>query len=302
MRRLMEVWRMFKERFSDDGRLKIVKNRRNVGFAPACNRGAMYARGKYFVFLNNDTEVDRNWIRELVEAMESNSMIVLAQSKLRLMSDRRRIQTVGNVHDYYCIYQEMVGFGEIDRGQYDKLDMISFASGAAMTVRRSAIDELGLFDPRYPFYHEDIDLEWRVLLAGYKIVSVPQSIVYHEGEGSINKFGKYLWAYWEAKSRLSLLIKNYSLRNVVKTVPFLLLVLTGGAFAFAAKRMILITGATIAGILWNVTNFKYIWKGRLVVQHLIRKVPDEDVIKRFVKSKLSAILLHYVRNPVRALR
>lgn len=292
-----------KERFGEDIRLKIVESRDNLGFSGGCNMGFRYAKGKYVVFLNNDTEVDRNWIKELVEIMESDPSVGEAQSKIRYM-DTKRIQTVGNIHDYYVVYQQLIGRGEIDRGQYDGIREISFASGAAMIARRSLVEKIGLFDPKYFLYHEDIDFGWRVLLAGYRATSAPKSIVYHKGGAAIRKFSDKvpnLWAYNETKSRLSLLIKNYDFRNVLKTVPIFLLMFLGGAVVFMFKRNFRVTRAILAGILWNLVNLKYVWKKRLVAQYLVRKVPDNQVTRYFIKLKPSALLAHYLRNPLRPL-
>jgi GT2 family glycosyltransferase len=123
--------------------LRIIRNNRNLGFAEGNNVGAKVAKGEYVVFLNVDTKVDPNWLKELVTAMESDESIGAAQSKL-LQFDGRTIDSAGDFINFYG-FGWMRGHGEIDRGQFNKIDEIFSARGAAMIVRKKSFRRSWIF-------------------------------------------------------------------------------------------------------------------------------------------------------------
>jgi len=141
--------------FDHDERLQIVESNVNGGCAMGYNLGAVKANGKYVVFLHNDTKVSPDWLKELVNVMESNSTVGVAQSKLLIM-DSNKIFSAGGHFDHFGLCYKR-GFGEEDQGRYDKLDEVFFAQSPTMAVRSSALKEVGYFDPLF-FYHEDVDL------------------------------------------------------------------------------------------------------------------------------------------------
>ena len=271
--------------FGSDKRLKIIRNSKNLGFTGGNNIGFKYAKGIYIIFLNNDTEVSRNWIKILVEIIESDLMIGAAQCKLLNLYDKRQIDSAGQFIDF-------LGYGypldnEEDKEQYDHVKEIFYADGAALIVRRSVINQVSLnglpFDLDYfPIYYEDADLCWRVRLRGYKVVVIPTSIVYHARTAAkLHKMSSYL-IFSHAKNRIMTLIKNYGLGNLIKYLPLLL-------FFETIRAIILLKTkpdhsiAILKAILWNLKNLKKTWKKRLIVQHFIRRVPDPYIMRYMVK-------------------
>ena len=280
-------FKLVEKSFGLDPRLTIIRNDKNLGFTGGNNIGFKHAKGTYIVFLNNDTEVSQNWLKALVDVMNSNLRLGAAQCKLLNLYDKRRIDSAGQFIDF-------LGYGhprddEEDIGQYNHVEEVFYADGAALIVRRQVINQVSLngspFDPDYFIYYEDADLCWRVRLRGYKVMLIPTSVVYHARTATnLYKMPQYL-IFSHAKNRIMTLIKNYSLRNLMKYLPLLL-------FLETMRAVILLktkpdhSVAILKAILWNLKNLKRIWKKRLIVQRFIRKIPDSYIMKYMVGFNL----------------
>ena len=186
-----EAEKLEKEFASD--RVRVVKNRENLGFAKANNVGARLARSKYLVFLNNDAIVDKEWLQPLVEVAEADEQTVACQPKILSVISRGSFDYAGAAGGYidrfgYPFARGRVFFNlEEDVGQYDDVREVGWACGVAMFVKRKQFLELGGFDEDFFIYHEETDLCWRWREKGYKIFCVPRSVVYHYGSGFVGK-------------------------------------------------------------------------------------------------------------------
>ncbi len=270
--------------FSYDSRIKLIMNEKNLGFAQGNNVGIELAAGDYVVFLNNDTIVEPNWITEFVKVLESNFTIGAAQSKLLLLDSPSILDCAGNFSDFYAITFAR-GLGEKDVGKYE-CDEIFTCKGASMIVRRKVIEQVGTFDSDFFTYYEDTDLCWRIRLAGYKILYVPTSIVYHKGSGSIPTVGiksLFFQVYLMKRNRITTLLKNYEIQNLIKYLSLSLvyecsqIVIIGFDNLLRGKDLVYSKEASRA-ILWNLKHFQGIWKKRVYIQSLVRRVSDQDIM------------------------
>ena len=243
--------------------IKVVKLTKNYGFAAGNNLGAKHANGDYMVFLNPDTEVDPDCLKNLVYALENNSSIGVAQPKLLLMNKKHACMHFdsagGYINPYGLVW--IRGAGEKDEGQYDEITEIFYAKGAALIIRRDLWDKLRGFDPAFFTYYDETDLCWRAWNMGYKVVYVPKAIVYHVG-GGILKHVPYHLKFHEARGRLTILIKNYSLKNIFRYVPGVLLLHSFNVARQLAKGNGLASIAIVKGTLWCIFNFKRVWTVR----------------------------------------
>jgi hypothetical protein len=269
--------------FSADNRIIMIRNKSNLGFAGGNNVGVRMARGEYIVFLNNDTEVEQDWLSELVKVISSNPTIGAAQSKI-LLTEEGSIN-LGGFIDY-------VGIDSRPRNHWQKnhatskIKEVFYASGAAMIVKKKLLNEVGLFDPTYFIYNEETDLCWRIRLSGYRIVAVPQSIVYHKCRGTMAKRPKSYSLFLHRRNHISTLIKNYEFRNLSKYLPvYFVLMLLHGIYVMLRGEMD-ITTSYIKATLWNVKNFQYVYSRRLEVQHYIRKIPDKQIKKHMMRPRI----------------
>lgn len=280
-----------KQRFQTDARLRIRGIPKNCGPGAGNNKAMEHTRGKYVAFLNNDVEMESGSIRELVKAMEKDSAIGIATSKI-MFFDRRHINTVGNLLDLtmdsFCI-----GYNEEDQGQYDSVFEPTFPSGACMLLRRSMIERIGLFDPNYFFYHDDSDVGMRARLAGYKVMYVPSSVAYHkEGGTSSSSLEKNELIYHTLKSRVGLFTKNLEFKSILKLgIPMFV------KYALDVSAFFLRGGAMLAAksVLWSLANFKNDWKRRQIIQKRIRRVSDDELFKYFLGYSVFLFLIKTAR-------
>jgi len=155
-----------------------IQNKKNLRFLLNCNNAAKYAKGKYLFFLNNDTQVQPDWLRALVEIMEHDESIGLAGSKL--VYPDGRLQEAGGI-----LWKDgsAWNYGRLDHPEkpdYNYVKEVDYISGAAILVRKSLWDKLGGFDESFaPAYFEDADFAFTIRQAGYKTVYQPKSVVVH---------------------------------------------------------------------------------------------------------------------------
>jgi len=275
--------------FGKDSRFKIIKNDENLGFAEGNNVGARHARGDILVFLNEDTEADPNWLKELIKVLISDPKVGAAQCKLLMAHERHKIESVGHYVDYCGIesWASTKVFNEDDRGQYDRIREIFYAKGAAMAVRHHVFFEAGGFDPAYFIDHEEIDLCWRIRLLGYKILFVPKSIVYHYGGAFVGRREESPQILFHLrKNHIMSLMKNYEFKNVVKYLPMYLAFLFLHGVYLTLRGRLYVPLTYLKSLLWVLKNFKYVYSQRVRVQRIVKVVPDSVVMKCMTKPRI----------------
>jgi GT2 family glycosyltransferase/glycosyltransferase involved in cell wall biosynthesis len=163
------------------GGVVYLRNETNSGFIASCNRGAQAARGKYLVFLNNDTVVKLGWLTALLDTFTEQRRAGVVGSKL--VYPDGRLQEAGGI-----IWQDASGwnYGKFDdpqKPEYNYLRDVDYCSAAALMIPKVLFESVGRFDSRYgPAYYEDTDLAFKVRKAGYKVLYQPLSeIVHYEG-------------------------------------------------------------------------------------------------------------------------
>lgn len=155
-----------------------LRNDTNAGFIASCNRGAKAARGKYLVFLNNDTTVTNGWLASLLETFQLEPQAGLVGSKL--IYPDGRLQEAGGI-----IWRDGSGwnrgkFQDAGKPEYNYLKQVDYCSAASVMIPKKLFESLGGFDAKYaPAYYEDTDLAFRVAQNGLKVLYQPLSVVVH---------------------------------------------------------------------------------------------------------------------------
>lgn len=159
-------------------RVRVIRNAENLGFVEACNLGAKAANGKYLVFLNNDTIVQKNWLETLVETVETDKTVGLVGSML-IFPDGV-LQEAGGII-WNNATAELYGYGSHpDEQQFNFKREVDYCSGASLLISKELFDSFGGFDMRYaPAYYEDTDLCMTVRAANRKVVFQPLSKAIH---------------------------------------------------------------------------------------------------------------------------
>jgi len=205
--------------------LTVLKNQTNEGFANGYNLALRQVESDYFVLLNSDVEVTRNWLEPLVALLESNAAIAAAQPKLLDYNRRNYFEYAGGAggwldkYGYPFCKGRIFEYCEEDKGQYQQTEPIFWASGAAMFIRSAVFREMKGFDGYFFAHQEEIDLCWRIQLAGYMVFSCPTSVVYHVGGGTLPK-GSARKIFLNYRNNLVMLSKNMRLGEKIWKIPY----------------------------------------------------------------------------------
>jgi GT2 family glycosyltransferase len=272
---LSRIKREFKEH---QKRIVILDLPNNLGFAIGNRIGANKAVGEYILFLNNDTKVEPSSLGELVNVMDQDSSIGVAQAKLLLMSKPDTFDCAGATMSVFGDSRPR-GWNEKDIGQYDRIDEISFAKGAAMIVRKEIWNSLEGFDPIFFVYSEESDFCWRVWLSGHRVVFAPSATVFHIRAATTTKFTSDFFLFQYYRNQLLTVIKNLSLKTLSKYTPGIIgLQFIQVGLNIRQNRPTSILG-NLRGVVWCLLFFNRIWIKRLKVQEG-RVVNDEDLFER----------------------
>ena len=165
--------------------VEIIINNSNEGFAKGYNTALKQVQSDYYVLLNSDVEVTANWITPVIELMESDAAITACQPKLLAYKNKSLFEYAGASGGWLDTFGYPFSRGRVfdvceeDKGQYNDAQPCFWASGAALFVKASAYHEMGGLDEYFFAHQEEIDLCWRMQLAGYKVYVQPASVVYH---------------------------------------------------------------------------------------------------------------------------
>lgn len=276
-----------KDKFSSEPRLRMIFNTENLGYDEGNNIGARAAGGKYIVFLNPDTTVERDWLSAIVTKMEGEPDIGMAQGKVLRASAPENLGNLGfNIDAVGNLYP--IASGEKNGSEYSRTHEMLVADGCALVARADVFRSIGGFDSDFFFEVDETDLCWRAWIAGYRVVFVPGALVYHKvGVTSQGKRGNfYLKAtYYFARNTLTALLKNYEIVNILKFVPILLVLRLGRLLSCISKGEIVVAKVILAGNLWNFTHAGVVLRKRRIVQSH-RRIKDGVLQRKGLIRKL----------------
>jgi GT2 family glycosyltransferase len=173
--------------------VRLILLDKNYGFAEGYNRALQQVEAEYVVLLNSDVEVTPYWLEPLVEYMDAHPEVAACQPKIRSERNKEYFEYAGAAGGYLDKYGYPFCRGRIfevvekDEGQYDTIQPIFWATGAALFIRLKDYREAGGLDGRFFAHMEEIDLCWRLRSRGRGIVCIPQSVVYHVGAATLKK-------------------------------------------------------------------------------------------------------------------
>ena len=199
--------------------VKVLSFSENYGFAEGYNKAIKQTQYKYTILLNSDVEVTEDWTRPLLDFMRRNSDVGALQPKIRSWKERTKFEYAGAAGGYldklgypYCRGRLFDSIEE-DHGQYDgKAVDVCWASGAALMVRTDIYLKVGGLDARFFAHMEEIDLCCRIHGAGYRVVAVPDAMVFHVGGASLAQ-GNPKKTYLNFRNNLLLLHKNMPIKE-----------------------------------------------------------------------------------------
>ena len=262
-----------------DDRIKVLKAKKNLGFSGGNNLGYSKSSGELIVLLNNDTTVDKDWLRYLVEMTESDENIGVTQSLVitegipeRFYKQNGTVNILGhNIMEVFPISGD--GTGEIFQ-----------ANGCSLILKRKLVEKLGgLFIDEYFAYAEDTYLCFKVKFYGKRIMHTSKSVVHHKGNQTSKKQRAAFITFLQERNRLLNFLLFFSRGFLIKYIPYLL-------FNLELKVLVSIFSEkySLSGILraywWLATHYGWLKEHRCMLSEY-KKVPDKDVLK-YVSGRL----------------
>lgn len=205
--------------------VRVIEMKENTGFAQGYNIALAELEHEYFALVNSDVELTRNFLNPIMDYLDRNPDVAIAQPKILDAAYRDRFEyagACGGMMDYlgypFCVGR-ILNTLEKDFGQYDrKRREIFWASGATMIVNANLFKELGGFDASYFAHQEEIDFCWRVKRAGFKIISIPESVIYHDGGGTLS-YGSSRKVFLNFRNNLATIFKNSPALKLLWLIP-----------------------------------------------------------------------------------
>lgn len=189
-------------------KVNVIHSDKNLGFAGGNNLGIQAAQGKYIFLVNNDTVFKDFNIQPLIDRMESSSDMAIVCPKIRFAWGENPIQFAGYISlSKFTVRNRAIGFMEEDRGQYDMPHSTPYAHGAAMLIRKDAIEKVGMMPECYFLYYEELDWSMMFTRIGYQIWYEPKCTVYHK-ESQATGQNSPLRTYYLTRNRLLLIKRN----------------------------------------------------------------------------------------------
>ncbi len=190
--------------------IKFIQSKTNLGFAGGNNLAIREAKGKYCLFINNDTEVEPGFLEPLVDKLENNPKIGAVSPKLKFYVQPDTIQFAGQAPmNPYTLRSYGYGYGAKDSGQFDKDNLTYFVHGAAMMMPMDVIRKVGMMADVYFLYYEELDWGARIRAAGYELWYVHNSTVMHKESISTGRLTPFK-TYYMNRARILYLRRNVS--------------------------------------------------------------------------------------------
>lgn len=203
--------------------LDLRRYQTNEGFAGGYNRVLKELDTDYYVLLNSDVEVDKDWLAPMIDLLEADQQLAACQPKLLAYHDKAAFEYAGAAGGwldplgYPFSRGRVFDVCEIDQGQYQSNEPIFWASGAALCIRAGAYHQVGGLDESFFAHQEEIDLCWRLQLAGYQLKACPAAVVYHVGGGTLPRGGRKVFLNF--RNNLVMLMKNLSFGEMLWKIP-----------------------------------------------------------------------------------
>ena len=231
--------------------VKVIRSEQNLGFAGGNNLGIKAAQGKYLFFINNDAilKPQTSDLSHLISRFETDAMIGMVCPKICFAWGDNPIQFAGYTPlSRYTMRNRSIGFGDSDKGQYDNAHPTPYAHGAAMMVKREALEKVGLMPECYFLYYEELDWSMMFTRAGYSIWYEPTCTIYHK-ESQATGQNSPLKTYYLTRNRLLFVKRNIQgLQRYITYTYLLLVVAPRDICKYILHRQFNLASATIKGI------------------------------------------------------
>jgi len=270
--------------------IRLIQNKVNHGFCAANNQGIHASNGEFVALLNNDAEADPGWLSALVESFEGRADFGMAASKILVWENPQRIDKAG--HLIYPDGQNRGrGSGEMDIGQYDRLEEALWPDGCAAMYRREMLDSIGGFDEDLFAYADDAELGLRARIAGWRCVYVPTAVVRHHRGATLGLGSGRRLALIE-RNRLLLAAKLFPWSLLWLNAPYFLARVVTGAWEAARGRG---EASLYPGLRGKLTIAAAMIRGEfaalLLLPRMLRKRREMEPIRKLAPREVKELIL-----------
>jgi len=233
----------------------FIQSEVNLGFAGGNNLGIRKAKGDYILLLNNDTEVEPDFLEPLVDKCRQNPEVGAVSPKVRYHHTPEMLQYAGYTSiNKFTVRNKAVGFNQIDSGQFDEDAPTYYAIGAAMLLPRHVIEDVGLMSDIFFLYYEEMDWGYRIRQSGRKIYYVHNSLVWHK-ESIATGFDSPLQVYYLNRSRILYMRRNSKGLSYIAAFFYLLFVsVPKNYFSYFMRKKPELLKAYHKAIAWHLKN------------------------------------------------
>jgi GT2 family glycosyltransferase len=273
--------------------VRVIRNESNLGFVGACNQGIAAATGDLVLLLNDDTIVQPGALAALVDTLERNPGWGACQAKLLLLEDPSRLDTAGSFLTGTGFLVHRGAFGP--ERDFTQSDEIFAAKGAALLVRREALEQVGSFDDDFFAYFEETDLCWRLWLAGWEVGFAADARVLHKLGATASSFPSSLVQFHSYKNRICTIVKNAGGQKLATMLPLHVALCGCLSVWYTLRGQPAVGGAIVRALAWNAAHLRRTLRKRREVQRL-RRVADRELMRRITTRTNVRTFLRYARS------
>jgi GT2 family glycosyltransferase len=237
---------------------KFIRSDTNLGFAGGNNLGINAASGAYIFFANNDTEFTPGLVSTLAWVLDTHPEVGMVSPKIKYFNNKNLIQYAGYTPlNFYTCRNSCIGLREEDHGQYDNYTgPTAYCHGAAMMVRKKAIEKAGQMNENFFLYYEELDWGEHIKRAGYQAWICTAALIYHKESVSVGKKSR-LKEYFMNRNRILFIRRNApAFQKAVFYAYFLSFVVPRNMLAYVKAKNYNYISALVNAVWWNFTNDK----------------------------------------------
>ncbi|MDR3696131.1 glycosyltransferase family 2 protein [Mucilaginibacter sp.] len=238
--------------------VKFIRSDKNRGFAGGNNLGIQHATGDYLFFVNNDTEFTPGLIEKLAGVLDAHPEVGMVSPKIKYFYNKGMIQYAGYTPlNYYTARNSCIGLRENDNGQYDHITApTAYCHGAAMMVRKAAIEKAGMMNENFFLYYEELDWGENIKRAGYQAWVCTEALIYHKESVSVGKNSR-LKEYFINRNRILFIRRNAPFfKKYIFYLYFILLVVPRNVIDYIKAKNYNYIPTLIKAVWWNLTHNK----------------------------------------------
>ena len=237
--------------------IKAIRSEVNLGFAGGNNLGIKAAKGEYLFLVNNDTEFTAGLVEELVDVLDKYPQVGMVSPMIKYFDYPDLIQYAGYTPiNYYTCRNSCIGLKQIDKGQFDHTSPTAYCHGAAMMVRRAAIEKAGLMNEGFFLYYEEVDWCEHIKRAGYQAWVNTRALIYHKESVSVGKKSR-LKTYFMNRNRMLFIRRNAPFfKMIIFYFYYCLVVVPRDMLVYIKEKNYSFIPVLLKAVWWNFTHSK----------------------------------------------